>query len=62
MAGLPDGRNSVFTEPTLAGERAARRLINTITYESAEFLRLRHIALTHGTSDLYNKRTIRVLI
>ena len=47
MAGLPDGRNSVFTEPTLAGERAARRLINTITYESADFLRLRDIALTN---------------
>ena len=46
MAGLPDGQNSVFTEPTLSGERSARRLINTITYESGEFPRLRDIALT----------------
>ena len=53
MAGLPDGRNSVFTEPSLAGERAARRLINTVSYESAEFLRLRDIALTNPQNQRF---------
>ena len=40
MAGLPDGENSVFVDPDPKGDRAARRLINTITYESSVIAKL----------------------
>ena len=37
MAGLPNGKNSVFSPPELSGERAARRIINEVTRSISEF-------------------------
>ena len=39
MSGLP-GKNSVFVDPDPKGDRAARRFINTITYECGVIAKL----------------------
>ena len=46
MSGLPDGGNSVFGDPDPKGDRAARRYINTITYENGVIAKLAGLAQT----------------
>ena len=50
MAGLQDGPNSQFTDPPLDGERAARRVVNEVVFETRELPRLHVLASTSQTN------------
>ena len=50
MAGLHDGPNSVFVDPPLDGERAARRVVNEVVFETRELPRLHVLASSSQTN------------
>ena len=55
MSGLPDGGNSVFGDPDPKGDRAARRYINTITYENGVIAKLAGLAQMSRTKTNVTK-------